>query len=314
MAPWRYPDYLPKPPHLMTVAEWQEYQQGLSKQQQSDRYSGITSDLIPTFEMIQAQGAGEIDPDPYKRGSSRGSSFADQTFFNPRSSIAGTGQNGLDNPLTSDLDSVNLYGDPNASGGIQQQYGLARSIIKIGKGAVKVADKVADAVDDTLGTEEDPTAIRLGLEWATGTGPKERHLGPDSRFVQSFRNSDGIRLARDFLYDKYDGILEEGDNVTEYQVDFTYSIAAGAKTAAEQFIGSYHVNMMVGGGLIHFEAVNRSSMDSLLAGSWRGKHGLPKGPAYESGPGSNKYQYLTWTEPVVQREMGDWPVDPTAYG
>lgn len=69
MTQWKYPSYLPKPPHLMSQTEWQSYQQGLTKQQKSDRYSGITSDLIPTFEMIQAQGLGEIDPDPYKRKS-----------------------------------------------------------------------------------------------------------------------------------------------------------------------------------------------------------------------------------------------------
>ncbi len=314
MAPWRYPNYLPKPPHLMTAADWEAYRQGLSKQQQSERYSGITSDLIPTFEMIQAQGAGEIDPDPYKRQSSRGPGFSGQLTSNPWSSNKSIALGGLGDPRTLDSDRVNSSADRNVAGGTQQQYGLAKSIIKIGRGAVKVAGKVADVVDDTLGTKEDPTAIRLGLEWATGTGPKERHLGPDSRFVQDFRNSDGIRLARDFLYDKYDGKLKDGDSVTEYRVDFTYSVAAGAKTAAEQFIGSYHVNMIVSGGRIHFEAKNRSSMDSLLAGSWRREHGLPEGPAYESGPGSNKYQYLTWTEPVVQRELGDWPSEPASYG
>lgn len=67
MAQWRYPGYLPKPPHHMSDVDWQTYKAGLSKDQKSERYSGITSDLIPSFEMIQAQGLGDINPDPYKR-------------------------------------------------------------------------------------------------------------------------------------------------------------------------------------------------------------------------------------------------------
>lgn len=173
MAPWRYPDYLPKPPHLMTDADWAAYQQGLSKQQQSDRYSGITSDLIPTFEMIQAQGAGEIDPDPYKQGNSRGPGSADQFTPDPWSSNKGIVRNAMVEPQTMNLDRVNSYGIPNPMDKAREKYELAKQkyedaksaikageeivkigegAVKVGKGAVEATSKVANVAGNTFET------------------------------------------------------------------------------------------------------------------------------------------------------------------
>ena len=67
MTKWRYPGYLPKPPHFMSELEWSSYANGLTKQQHSDRYSNMERSLIPTYEMVQAQDLGNVNPDPYKR-------------------------------------------------------------------------------------------------------------------------------------------------------------------------------------------------------------------------------------------------------
>lgn len=241
MAKWRYPGYLPKPPHEVTDFEWQSYKTGLSKEQMSERYSGITSDLIPTFEKIQAQGLGDINPDPYKRVSPFGPAFESKSiseiFYPDGNPVVSQGQLNSGNSQSPGFrsDNTSLQGST-SQGAPNYQYGLAKKIIDGGRAVVDGAQKVGEFVEDKLGTKEDPTAIRLGIEWVTGTGPTNRHLYENSRFVKEFRNSAGIDLARDFLFNKYDRRLQEGDSVTKYRVDFTYAVAGEAHTKAEQFI------------------------------------------------------------------------------
>lgn len=289
MAKWRYPGYLPKPPHEMTDFDWQTYKTGLSKEQMSERYSGITSDLIPAFEQIQAQGLGDINPDPYKRVSPFGAASESKSIseiFYPDGA-----PHQLDSNRPRSLEKAPQGGvkSSHLSANSNQHYGLRSSL-----------DTVKENV---LGTEKDPSAVRLGWEWLTGTGPHERDLGEGSRFVESFKMSEGVRDAREELYNKYDGWLKDGDSWVNHKFKMTIPRALRAHTAAEQFIGSYNMDLHVKGGQIYFKAINRSSVDSLLYGTARKEKGMKEGPAWEGGPMGNKYQTITWSEPVVQR----WP-------
>lgn len=289
MAKWRYPGYLPKPPHEMTDFDWQSYKTGLSKEQMSERYSGITSDLIPAFEQIQAQGLGDINPDPYKRVSPFGAASQSKSISEIFYPTDEPHQVDSDSPQSQRLMQQDTGKVSHLSTDSNQKYGLRGSL-----------DTVKESV---LGSEEDPSAVRLGWEWLTGTGPHERDLGEDSKFVESFKKSEGVRDAREGLYNKYDGWLMDGDSWVDHSFKMTIPRALRARTAAEQFIGSYNMDLHVKGGRIHFKAINRSSMDSLLYGTARKEKGMKEGPAWEGGPMGNKYQTITWSEPVVQR----WP-------
>jgi hypothetical protein len=308
MEKWYYPAYLPKPPHHMNEYEWQTYKTGLTKREMSDRYSGITSDLIPAFEMIEAQGLGGRNPGPKKWETPYEQAVPapkEDDRFGP--SEAYTNMFDEDNPAwatnnfaqqTSGFDPVNAAWQDSMSGG-QQQYGLASDIIDLGERAYDGIQRAGEIFDNAFGTKEDPTAYRLGVEWLTGTGPKERYLGPETRFVREFRNSAGIGLAREKLYSTFHGRPKNGDSIIGFPVEFTIPYAWNARTAAEHFVGTYIVDLRVTGGTIQFEARNTTSLESLTGGRWRSKIGLwPDWPNRESGPGSNKYQVMTWTEPL----------------
>jgi len=62
MSNLEWPNYLPKNPNQMTYEEWQSYIAGLSQNDQSQRYQGIHSSLIPAVEMIRQRGLGKTDP------------------------------------------------------------------------------------------------------------------------------------------------------------------------------------------------------------------------------------------------------------
>lgn len=64
---WKYPDYLPKPPHNMNSSDWQAYLGGLTKFEKQARYGSVETSLIPAVELIEAQGLGDINPDPYEK-------------------------------------------------------------------------------------------------------------------------------------------------------------------------------------------------------------------------------------------------------
>lgn len=239
--------------------------------------------------MIQAQGAGDVNPDPYKRVSS---------VMNPP-----TPYGYLRSGDFGELPSQDQMATGKGISSSGANYGSADNGLLPKEGPNDpLREKRSVLSDVILGSEEDPTAIRLGVEWVTGTGPKTRHLGENTRFVRAFRNSEGVSDARERLYQKYDGHLADGDSVVNYDFRFTIPRAMRARTPAEQFIGTYKLNLIVRGDRILFEARNTSSLESLSYGRVRGEIGAKPGwPNKDEGPGSNKHQILTWTEPVVQR-------------
>lgn len=135
MAKWRYPGYLPKPPHEMNDFDWQSYKTGLSKDQMSERYSGITSDLIPAFEKIQAQGLGETNPDPYKRVSPFGAAAESNSISKIFSTNKPLDQNSLPSSQASNPELSNLDRQSNSPGGTQK-YGFLSSVKDAGRSVV----------------------------------------------------------------------------------------------------------------------------------------------------------------------------------
>lgn len=143
------------------------------------------------------------------------------------------------------------------------------------------------------GTEDEPRPPQMTLDWATGRGPRELYFGPESRNTRELRGSTEVARAREYLYDKYDRPLRQGDSVTGFRAQFGIRGLLSTRTQTEQFVGKFRLDMTVEGNNVHFRATNTSSLRSFLYGI---------GPSYERFfqglPFSNIRQVYEWWEPI----------------
>ncbi len=188
-------------------------------------------------------------------------------------------------------DPVNLT-DPTGMQSCEVLCGLLQ------KGLDGAVAKVEGAVNHMWGTAEDPGTARMTVNWATGQGPDHVEFGPDSRNTQELMASTGVSEARDYLYNKYDGAPPDGGAVTNYAVDFGLEGYATTRTAAEQFVGSFRIDIQVADEGASYTATNNSSFRSFAYGI---------APAWERStfrPMGNMRQTYRWSEPVVRRRSG----------
>ena len=113
----------------------------------------------------------------------------------------------------------------------------------------------------------DPSALRLVKEWATGTGPEEREFLDGMNFTESFRASNGMIAARDYVYGKYSeaGGLTNDSSVTNWGYGFGLYDIVTDYTAAGQVIGSVTLETAtVHDGIITYTFTNKTSLQSFL--------------------------------------------------
>ena len=154
---------------------------------------------------------------------------------------------------------------------------------------------VRGAIDHMVGTPDDPGTARMSANWATGQGPDRLEFGPESRNTQELKASSGVSAARNFLYDKYDGAPPDGGGVSNYRVKFGLEGYATSRTAAEQFVGSYRVDISVADGIANYTITNNSSFRPFAYGV---------APAWERSffrPMGNMHQTYRWSEPIIRR-------------
>lgn len=178
----------------------------------------------------------------------------------------------------------------------------------------RLLDEGYEAWQDWMfGTEDDPTAWRLGGEWLTGTGPADRELKDQHRFTRRFQKSATVGRMRDYLYEKYDGHPKDGDFVDNYAAEFNWEYLDPRSTSEEHLLGSWAGEAHVRDGRIHFKIKNKSGTHSFFQGNplseLRERTGLPipTVPDYERsefGPGGTTSQTITWSEPVIPRKLG----------
>ncbi|GHJ48549.1 type IV secretion protein Rhs [Catellatospora sp. TT07R-123] len=189
------------------------------------------------------------------------------------------------------------------------------------------ADLAWDAVQQTntavMGTPSDPSAFRLGWEWATGNGPKDRTLTDDNRFTQTLQQHQHVQATRQLIADRINsGDLKAGQSDTN-----KYSLADPASEALNKlvsdftsnssaaFLGSYQLKYTVkavdeqaGTATVEFEVTNNSTINSATHtspvlggyGPWWRKRIEPELNENfgETGPGSKKTQTIRWTETI----------------
>jgi hypothetical protein len=122
------------------------------------------------------------------------------------------------------------------------------------------AGKLADYA---WGTSEDPRPLQMSYNWATGSGPLTYEFGPDSVNTIEMMTAPDVSDARDYLYNKYEGAPPEGGYVTNYGVSFGFRGLFTADTLAEQFVGSYRIDIDVSNGQANFSLGNNSSFTSF---------------------------------------------------
>ncbi|MDZ4151306.1 RHS repeat-associated core domain-containing protein [Methylicorpusculum sp.] len=147
------------------------------------------------------------------------------------------------------------------------------------------------------GSSQDPRPAQLTYNWVTGTGPANYSFGPDSANTVEMQTAPGVSAARDFLYNKYDGSPPEGSTVQGYRASFGLNGLFTADTLAEQFVGSYSVDIKVSNGQANFSLSNNSSFQSFLYGiplEWERNTFLSD----TSTPMGNMRQTYTWSEPL----------------
>lgn len=145
-----------------------------------------------------------------------------------------------------------------------------------------IADGVRD-VDDVLtipshmmrrGDRDDPGPKRLVLQWAAGTGPQTRTLGPDSTFSREFAPAPSVQdFVRETIAAAPDASVYQPRGradfgVTEFLQD------ARADNGASHVIGTFGLKGERAEDRINWTADNDMSLRSALAGRYLNKAGL----------------------------------------
>jgi RHS repeat-associated protein len=145
----------------------------------------------------------------------------------------------------------------------------------------------------------DLTAFGLGFEWLTGTGPEYRYFGASSGATQDLMTAPDIERLRCTINER----AAENDgrgSFTNARALFGLDDYATANTWIEQFTGSYNYEARASGGTTRFIVTNRSSITSVLGGTFLPSFAQP--PSYARGPGmrpmSSTYQTYKWSEPT----------------
>jgi hypothetical protein len=136
----------------------------------------------------------------------------------------------------------------------------------------------------------------LTLMWATGYNPPI--IGgvrfTNDKVANALKNSEGVRKARDYFYNKYHGKITVGATLTDFDTTFGLKglLFAGVDPV-EQFVGTFKVEKIevIDGNRLQYTLSNPTSFTSFLYG---------KGPSWEGGPMGNFRQTYVFTEPILK--------------
>ncbi|GAA2328859.1 RHS repeat-associated core domain-containing protein [Dactylosporangium salmoneum] len=178
-----------------------------------------------------------------------------------------------------------------------------------------------------MGTPSDPSPVRVGWEWATGTGPKERFFDDNNTMTHELQLHSTVQDARAGIAEQIlkgnpeytrTGPLHWDDGRGPKVWSHTLSSKALVKDIMTNetafFLGSYDVtgeikeiDLAAGTATVVFTATNESDMNSgthtapFLGGythEWDEQVGNWVNDQFKTGPGGPKSQTFTWTETI----------------
>ncbi len=177
-----------------------------------------------------------------------------------------------------------------------------------------------------MGTPSDPSPVRLGWEWLTGTGPDLVTLGEDNMMTKQLQQHGHIQEAREMIAEQinlgnptytpeYKGDPETGEPKTlTYSLGTKHLIDDMLHNETAFFLGSYNATWVVdsidrenGTATVTFTCINESDMNSathtapFLGGygsAWDDAVGNWVNSKFVTGPGHAKTQKIIWTETI----------------
>ncbi|WP_318212927.1 LamG-like jellyroll fold domain-containing protein [Streptomyces sp. SJL17-1] len=204
------------------------------------------------------------------------------------------------------------------------QVGVRLAYDELGPTVVKGGLAARWQFPGIFGSEKDPTGFQLGLEWASGSGPKHRDLDGSHQFTKTLQDHYHVQstknvIARDLL----SGDLRPGQDWTrrKHALGSGNSLGKLAKdfhtNSSAAFLGSYEldykvtgVNKATGQATVIFRVQNKSHINSATHGPpsmggydkwWTEKIGNPLKKHYSTGRFSETTQEITWTDTVTAK-------------
>lgn len=149
----------------------------------------------------------------------------------------------------------------------------------------------------------DPGPGRLLVEWATGTGPRARELGPETAFSREFTEAPSVQgHLKDYVaaWRAQPGGLtgayvSPSEKRAVFGVDaFVNDLEAG--NGASHFVGSWGVRGSKRDDHIDWEADNDTDTTSFFYGRPLRQRGLPAAPSYDRPwPGGRTHQVIQFS-------------------
>ncbi|MCB2130225.1 MAG: hypothetical protein KDE03_14410, partial [Rhodobacteraceae bacterium] len=156
------------------------------------------------------------------------------------------------------------------------------------------------------GSYNNPTGVRLGWEWLSGTGPAKRNFTMGDVFTDSFLNSSTFHKTQDYFYNKYQGNITDLSTLDNFDAGFGPGELISDPTLSGQFLGSIAMTKATASnGYITYNFKNSSTIDSFLYSTGKLEFlNIPRSDGF-SPPGSTITQHITATVPVEK----DWPLN-----
>ncbi|MFI7609498.1 RHS repeat domain-containing protein [Micromonospora sp. NPDC049366] len=211
----------------------------------------------------------------------------------------------------------------NGLGYMSSNYGGAWSDIYHKERAVTTA---------VMGTPSDPSPVRCGWEWVSGTGPDDRTLDNDNKMTKQLQQHGHVQKAREMIAEQilkgnktYTPEYDGPPKTLSYQLNTDHLIDDIKHNETAFFLGSYDLTWRVesidrkaGTATVIFEVDNESDMNSgthtapFLGGysqEWDEKVGRWVNSKFTKGPGAPKHQKIVWKETISLRKPKP-PVSP----
>ncbi|MEU4214069.1 RHS repeat-associated core domain-containing protein [Actinoplanes sp. NPDC026623] len=214
-------------------------------------------------------------------------------------------------------------------GGKAADNGLAYMSSNYGGAWTDLYHRERSITTAVMGSPSDPSPVRCGWEWVSGTGPDDRTLTEDNSMTKQLQKHSHVQKAREMVAEQ---IAKNNPEYTpEYAADKsnatkTLSYTLNTKHLIDDirhnetafFLGSYDLKWEVdsidrnaGVATVTFWVENESDMNSgthtapFLGGysqEWDEKVGNWVNSKFQRGPGSAKKQRIQWKEKISFRK------------
>jgi hypothetical protein len=222
------------------------------------------------------------------------------------------------------------------SGAHAADSGLAFMSSNYGGAWTAAYHKEREITTAVMGTSSDPSPIRCGWEWITGTGPDDRVLDENSAMTKQLQQHSHVQEAREMIAQQilkgnptyepsYTGDENGKPKTLSYTLNTKHLIDDIQHNETAFFLGSYDLSWHVdaidrkaGTATVTFTVENESDMNSgthtapVLGGysdEWDKTVGNWVNSKFQKGPGSPKKQKIQWTETISLRKPRP-PVSP----